>query len=153
MSLLLFPLVHLAQPVFNYHMIEGKLTLCGRRRKVLMRRRRTAFCAFSLHSLLLRRQLLSPPDSSSGVMLDLSRPGLRGDYGWRGWHARLVSSCEACFHLAWPFIWQLKSWNALLIICLSTYIKCPARCVHIQHHMLTDLHTVIVKPSTKHFTF
>lgn len=100
------------------------------------------FLCFLVAALLHWRQLLSPSDSSSGMILDLSRLGLRRimgeEDGMPGW----CPSSEACFHLVWPFIWQEEKWRA-------DHLSIHMQSVHMWHHVLTDLHTVIVK-STKH---
>lgn len=55
---------------------------------------------------------------------------IKRDYGWRGFHARLVSisSSEACFHLVWPFIWQWRYWTADHP---SIFIQLRETCAHV----------------------
>lgn len=70
----------------------------------------TAFDTLLVAGLKHRGQLLSIPDSSSGIMRDLSRSGLNGITGKEQWRAKSVStsSSRACFHLVCPLLSERK---------------------------------------------
>lgn len=70
----------------------------------------TAFDTLLVAGLKHRGQLLSIPDSSSGIMRDLSTSGLNGITGKGQWRAKSVStsSSRACFHLVCPLLSERK---------------------------------------------
>lgn len=107
----------------------------------------TAFDTLLVAGLKQRGQLFSIPDSSSGIMRDLSRSGLNGITGKEQWRAKSVStsSSRACFHLVCPLLSERK---------ITVFHFTGTQCTEIKRgSSRQDLHTVLMKPSPKLLTW